>query len=52
MFQAESFIGYAQWVVTTLLDETKRGSNHFRYSIERLQAVPVACDGIGHVIGK
>ena len=36
----------------TLLDDKKRNTANFKYAIERLEAVPVACDGIGHVIGK
>lgn len=52
ILQTESFVGYAQWVMTTLLDVEKRNTANFRYAIDRLEAIPVACDGIGHVIGR
>ena len=48
----ESAVGYSHWVLKTLIEGTDQQSEHFRYSIEKLEAVTVSCDVLGALIGE
>lgn len=50
--QRESVLGYSHWVMSTLLKEENLNSEHYKYSIERMRAVPAACDGLARLNGQ
>lgn len=50
--QRESQLGYGHWVLTMLLDVSRNDTKHYRYSIEKMNAVTVSCDALGRLIGE
>jgi len=42
LFQSEALIGYAHWVLNTLLDPSKADTEHYLYNITKMDAVTVA----------
>jgi len=48
----ESCIGYSHWVCSTLKTSTNHSDPHYIYSIEKMDAIPVAGDAMGWYTGK
>ncbi|XP_067947219.1 tetratricopeptide repeat protein 37-like [Watersipora subatra] len=42
----ESALGYTHWVLKTLIEGKDKDSEHYRYSIEKLDAVTVSCNAL------
>ena len=50
--QTEGSIGYAHWVFSTLREKVKMDSDLYKYSIEKMAAIPAASDALARYTGN
>lgn len=51
-YHNEGAMGYAHWVITTLLNPSAKQDPQYKYVIDKLHAIPVATDALTWFTGK